>query len=77
MGIVLSKQPAGDFEEVIPTAGYHSSGQGEHKFLFRLATADKRTSLAMKVLDKERTWEVRPVQKNYPIIKLTIDSDIA
>ena len=62
MGIVLSKSPANEFEEVIPTAGYRgrgfSSGQGERKFLFRLATADERAALTEKVVDEERALEV-------------------
>jgi len=62
MGIVLSKAPADQFEEVIPTAGYRgrgfSSGQGERKFLFRLANADERAALVTKVQDEERALEV-------------------
>lgn len=62
MGIVLSKSLATDFEEVIPTAGYRgrgfSSGQGERKFLFRLATSEERASIAIKVIDEERALEV-------------------
>lgn len=62
MGIVLSKSPASDFEEVMPTAGYRgrgfSSGQGERKFLFRLANAEERAALVTKVQDEERALEV-------------------
>ena len=62
MGIVLSKSSASEFEEVIPTAGYRgrgfSSGQGERKFLFRLANADERAALVSKVQDEERALEV-------------------
>ncbi len=62
MGIVLSRSLASEFEEVIPTAGYRgrgfSSGQGERKFLFRLANAEERTALVMKVQDEERALEV-------------------
>jgi len=62
MGIVLSKSPANEFEEVIPTAGYRgrgfSSGQGERKFLFRLANVDERAALVTKVQDEERALEV-------------------
>lgn len=62
MGIVLSKSPASDFEEVIPTAGYRgrgfSSGQGERKFLFRLANQEERAALVIKVEDEERALEV-------------------
>lgn len=62
MGIVLSKSLASDFEEVIPTAGYRgrgfSSGQGERKFLFRLANAEERAALVVKVQDEERALEV-------------------
>jgi hypothetical protein len=62
MGIVLSKALAAEFEEVIPTAGYRgrgfSSGQGERKFLFRLANAEERAALVHKVQDEERALEV-------------------
>jgi len=62
MGIVLSKVGVTDFEEVIPTAGYRgrgfSSGQGERKFLFRLANPEERALLAIKVFDEERALEV-------------------
>lgn len=62
MGILLSKSPASDFEEVMPTAGYRgrgfSSGQGERKFLFRLANAEERAALVGKVQDEERALEV-------------------
>jgi hypothetical protein len=62
MGIVLSRSLASEFEEVIPTAGYRgrgfSSGQGERKFLFRLANAEERAALVMKVQDEERALEV-------------------
>lgn len=63
MGIVLAKIPVDSFEEVIPTAGYRgrgfSSGQGERKYLYRLATADERNTLASKVADEERALQVR------------------
>ena len=63
MGIVLNKSLVCDFEEVMPTAGYRgrgfSCGQGEKKFLYRLATPDERAALAIKVEDEERTLEVR------------------
>lgn len=62
MGIVLAKCPVDSFEEVIPTAGYRgrgfSSGQGERKYLYRLATAEERSSLTEKVADEEHTLEV-------------------
>ena len=62
MGIVLSKLPASEFEEVIPTAGYRgrgfSSGQGERKFLFRLATSEERMALVDKVRDEEHALTV-------------------
>lgn len=62
MGIVLSKSLARDFEEVIPTAGYRgrgfSSGQGERKYLFRLATPEERASLVDKVADEEHALAV-------------------
>lgn len=62
MGIVLAKIPVEDFEEVIPTAGYRgrgfSSGQGEKKYLFRLANPEERASLASKVQEEERALEV-------------------
>lgn len=62
MGIVLAKLPAREFEEVIPTAGYRgrgfSSGQGERKYLFRLATPEERASLADKVADEEHALAV-------------------
>jgi hypothetical protein len=62
MGIVLTKCPAENFEEVIPTAGYRgrgfSSGQGERKYLFRRATAEERASLAAKVADEQTALEV-------------------
>ncbi len=62
MGIVLAKIPVEDFEEVIPTAGYRgrgfSSGQGEKKYLFRLATPEERTNLQVKVQEEERALEV-------------------
>lgn len=63
MGIVLSKSPSSEFEEVIPTAGYRgrgfSSGQGERKFLFRLATSEERMALVDKVRDEEHALAVR------------------
>ena len=62
MGIVLNKSLVCDFEEVMPTAGYRgrgfSSGQGEKKYLYRLATMEERVALAAKVEDEERTLEV-------------------
>lgn len=62
MGIVLAKCPLDSFEEVIPTAGYRgrgfASGHGERKYLYRLATAEERASLAVKVNDEERALEV-------------------
>lgn len=62
MGIVLNKQAVEDFEEVIPTAGYRgrgfSSGQGEKKFLFRLATPEERMALSSKVQDEEIALQV-------------------
>ena len=65
MGIVLSKSPAAEFEEVIPTAGYRgrgfSSGQGERKFLFRVATPEERASLSQKVADEEHALAVSVV----------------
>jgi hypothetical protein len=69
MGIVLAKIPVEDFEEVIPTAGYRgrgfSSGQGEKKYLFRLATPDERASLTSKVQEEERALEVSPTQNDF------------
>lgn len=62
MGIVLSKLPACEFEEVMPTAGYRgrgfASGQGERKFLYRVATPDERVALATKVEDEEIALQV-------------------
>lgn len=62
MGIVLSKTLARDFEEVMPTAGYRgrgfSSGQGERKFLYRLATVEERAALVKKVEDEEQALQV-------------------
>ena len=62
MGIVLSKIPIDQFEEVVPTAGYRgrgfSCGQGEKKYLYRLATYEERNALAIKVQDEERALEV-------------------
>ncbi len=69
MGIVLAKIPVEDFEEVIPTAGYRgrgfSSGQGEKKYLFRLATPDERASLTSKVQEEERALEVSPTPNDF------------
>lgn len=63
MGIVLAKIPESQFEEVIPTAGYRgrgfSSGQGERKYLYRIANAEERTSLVQKVIEEEKALEVR------------------
>lgn len=65
MGIVLSKIHVDNFEEVIPTAGYRgrgfSSGHGERKYLFRLATPEERASLVKKVQDEEKALEVCPI----------------
>eukprot|EP01038_Epipyxis_sp_PR26KG_P007544 gene7544-10279_t len=62
MGIVLSKCESSDFQEVIPTAGYRgrgfSCGQGERKYLYRLATTEERISLSTKVEDEERALMV-------------------
>lgn len=72
MGIVLAKCPVDSFEEVIPTAGYRgrgfSSGQGERKYLYRLATAEERNSLTMKVADEEHTLEVRDYSYHFSYI---------
>ena len=69
MGIVLNKSMVCDFEEVMPTAGYRgrgfSSGQGEKKYLFRLATAEERAALVTKVEDEERALEVRNPNLQY------------
>jgi hypothetical protein len=50
---------------VIPTAGYRgrgfSSGQGERKFLYRLATPEERASLVEKVRDEEHALGVSPL----------------
>ena len=63
MGIVLAKIPADCFEEVVPTAGYRgrgfSTGQGEKKYLFRVATAEERAALQNKVNEEEKALEVR------------------
>lgn len=76
MGIVLSKSPASEFEEVIPTAGYRgrgfSSGQGERKFLFRLANADERAALVHKVHDEERALEVIRTKVLEQLLPMTI-----
>lgn len=57
MGVVLSRTPASQFEEVMPTAGYRgrgfSTGQGERKQIYRLATMEEKTSLQSKVQDEE------------------------
>jgi len=62
MGIVLAKCPVDSFEEVVPTAGYRgrgfSSGHGERKYLYRLATAEERTALSGKVHDEEKALEI-------------------
>lgn len=62
MGVVLSKIHQKDFEEVVPTAGYRgrgfSSGQGEKKYLYRLATQEEKKSLKIKVEDEEQALEV-------------------
>ena len=62
MGIVMAKQTVDEFEEFVPTAGYrgrgYCSGQGERKFLFRVATLEERGVLPQKVQDEERTLEV-------------------
>ena len=63
MGIVLAKIPIESFEEVIPTAGYRgrgfSSGQGEKKYLYRIATPEERNALQIKVADEEKALEVK------------------
>lgn len=62
MGVVVSKVPGRDFNEFVPTAGYRgrgfSSGQGEKKFLLRLATPEERAALIEKVRDEEKALEV-------------------
>lgn len=62
MGVVVSRVPASDFDEFVPTAGYRgrgfSSGQGEKKFLLRLATPEERNALIDKVRDEEKALEV-------------------
>ncbi len=62
MGVVLAKIPEEAFEEVIPTAGYRgrgfSSGQGEKKYLFRLATPEEKANLAVKVCEEEKALDV-------------------
>jgi hypothetical protein len=62
MGVVISRVPASEFNEFIPTAGYRgrgfSSGQGEKKFIIRLATVEERASLIEKVRDEEKALEV-------------------
>lgn len=62
MGVVVSKVPGRDFNEFVPTAGYRgrgfSSGQGEKKFILRLATPEERAALIDKVRDEEKALEV-------------------
>jgi hypothetical protein len=80
MGIVLAKIPADSFEEVIPTAGYRgrgfSSGQGERKFLYRRATAEERSALALKVADEERALEtIREKSKERALPMKVLDAE--
>jgi hypothetical protein len=80
MGIVLAKIPADSFEEVIPTAGYRgrgfSSGQGERKFLYRRATADEQTALALKVADEEKALEtIREKSKERALPMKVLDAE--
>lgn len=62
LGVVLSRTPADQFEEVMPTAGYRgrgfSTGQGERKLILRLATPEERASVASKVHDEEVALQV-------------------
>eukprot|EP01034_Spumella_vulgaris_P023154 gene23154-29347_t len=77
MGIVMSKQHVRDFQEVIPTAGYRgrgfSSGQGERKYLYRLATPEERASLVEKVRDEEHslgTIRQKSLERALPMVIL-------
>jgi hypothetical protein len=62
MGVVLSKIPFEQFEEVMPTAGYRgrgfATGHGERKLILRLATTEEKASLARKVYDEEVSLQV-------------------
>lgn len=63
LGVVVSKVPAKDFEEFIPTAGYRgrgfSNGQGEKKYIYRFSTVEEKHLLLEKVKDEERALRVR------------------
>jgi len=65
MGIVLAKCPVESFEEVVPTAGYRgrgfSSGHGERKYLYRVATTEERAALVLKVKDEDKALEVTTI----------------
>jgi len=76
MGVILAKHSATEFEEAIPTAGYRGrgfcSGQGERKFLFRLATLEERAALSQKVQDEERALEVMRSKVMDQMLPMTI-----
>lgn len=75
MGVVVSKVPAKDFEEFVPTAGYRgrgfSSGQGEKKFIYRFATSEEKSQLKSKVRDEEKTLQVRNVGFHCPKTRIS------
>mmetsp|Transcript_5899 Transcript_5899/g.5285 ORF Transcript_5899/g.5285 Transcript_5899/m.5285 type:complete len:213 (-) Transcript_5899:397-1035(-) len=62
LGIVLAKISVEDFEEEIPTAGYRgrgfSSGQGDRKYVLRLATPQEKLLIAEKADDEEKVLQV-------------------
>ena len=62
LGVVQNKISIAQFFEDIPTAGYrgrgYQSGQGERKWVYRLATVSERLQLHEKVEDEESALAV-------------------
>lgn len=58
LGVILCKMPIEFFEEAIPTAGYRgrgfSSGQGERKFIYRVASDEEVAGIESKLSDEEK-----------------------
>eukprot|EP01035_Chromulina_nebulosa_P017322 gene17322-22863_t len=77
LGIVLAKLSVEDFEEEIPTAGYRgrgfSSGQGDRKYVLRLASPQEKLLITEKADDEEKVLQTireKTVQRKLPMIIL-------